>query len=71
MGNCQQRFRKDGLVDLNMFEELKAWAEKWNVPHQIIEREGWKKITFDSITYYDAILSVNTKTGEFTWYGGD
>ena len=54
-----------------MFEELKAWAEKWNVPHKIFEREGWKEISFDSITYDDATLSVNTETGEFTWYGGD
>ena len=54
-----------------MFEELKAWAEKWNIPHEIVERDGWKEISFDSITCYDATLSVNTKTGEFTWYGGD
>ena len=56
----------------NMFNELKAWAEKWNIPHKIYRNdEDIEEISFDSITYYDATLSYNKKTGDFTWYGGD
>ena len=56
---------------MNMYEELKAWAEKWNVPHQIVEDDNCVAISFDSITYYDATLNYNKKTGDYTWYGGD
>ena len=55
----------------NMFNELKAWAEKWNIPHEIHENDDGAEISFESITYYDATLSYNKKTGDFTWYGGD
>jgi hypothetical protein len=56
---------------MDMFDELKAWADKWKVPYKIVERDGWKEISFDSITYYDATLSYNSNAGEYTWYGGD
>ena len=55
----------------NMFDELKAWAEKWKVSYEIEEHDDWKEISFTSITYYDATLSYNISTGEYTWYGGD
>ena len=54
-----------------MFEELKAWADKWGVEYEIVEGDGWKEIAFFSMTIYDATLFYNTKNGKFTWYGGD
>jgi hypothetical protein len=56
---------------MNMFDELKAWADKWGVPYQIAGDDKHKEISFDSITYYDATLSYNANTGDYTWYGGD
>jgi len=55
----------------NMFDELKAWAEKWNVPHKVQEDDDWGAIYFESVTYYDATLDYHKKTGDYTWYGGD
>lgn len=56
---------------MDMFDELKAWADKWKVSYDIAEGDGWKEIYFDSITYYDASMLYNTSTGDYTWYGGD
>lgn len=68
---CGAKFVYNTGEEPDMFEELKAWAEKWKVPYSACEREGWKEISFMSITYDDAAMSYNTETGEFTWYGGD
>ena len=56
---------------MDMFDELKAWADKWKISYEIVESDGLKEISFNSITYYDATLSYNTSTGDYTWYGGD
>ena len=56
---------------MDMFDELKAWADKWKVPYKAGEHDGWKEISFDSITYDDATMCYNSITGEYTWYGGD
>ena len=56
---------------MDMFDELKAWADKWKVPYKVAEHDGWKEISFDSITYDDATMSYNSTTGDYTWYGGD
>lgn len=56
---------------MDMFDELKAWADKWKVPCKVTEHDVWKEISFDSITYDDAAMSYNSSTGEYTWYGGD
>lgn len=56
---------------MNMFEELKAWAEKWNVTHTITENSKCIEIMFDSATYSNPMLSYNKETGNYTWYGGE
>lgn len=56
---------------MNMFEELKAWAEKWNIPHKVVEGDCCDEIYFDSCTYCDPLLSYNKETGDYCWYGGD
>ena len=35
------------IIDMNMFEELKAWADKWHIPYEISEYEDCLYITFD------------------------
>jgi hypothetical protein len=54
-----------------IFEELKAWADKWNVKYRIHESETCIYIFFDSISHEDPTFSYNKKTGNYTWYGGD
>lgn len=58
----------------NMYDELKAWADKWGVNYkeQLVD-DKWmvSQIYFESITYYDATFSYNPKTGDYNWYGGD
>ena len=56
---------------MNMFEELKAWADKHNVRYRIRKYDYMLYMDFESQTYADAIFSYNTETGNFTWYGGD
>ena len=56
---------------MDMFEELKAWAEKWNVPYAIKEDDECIRIGFDSVTYEDPMFSYHKPTGRFAWYGGD
>ena len=57
-----------------MFDELKAWADKWGIPY--VERpanEKWVEnvLIFDSITYYPAEFHYDPKSGNYDWYGGD
>lgn len=56
---------------MDMFEELRAWAEKWNIPHAITEDEECIRIGFDSVTYEDPMFSYNKTADSFAWYGGD
>lgn len=56
---------------MNMFEELKAWADKWNVQYTIREYGQMVYIEFDAQTYGIPQFSYNKETGDFLWYGGD
>ena len=59
---------------MNMYEELKAWADKWGVKYKEKPAdEHWvcHRLCFESETYYPAELQYNPKTGDFSWYGGD
>ena len=61
---------------MNMFEELRAWADKWKVPYSVrkYEQENYGQviyIDFDTETYGVPRFSYNTETGNFAWYGGD
>ncbi len=59
---------------MNMYEELKAWADKWGVKYtEELANEKWccHRLCFESETYYPAELQYNPKTGDFSWYGGD
>lgn len=58
----------------NMYDELKAWADKWGVPYrEKLANETWAvhQLYFDSITYIDATFCYNPETGDYDWYGGD
>ena len=46
---------------MEKFEELKAWADKWNISYEIQEYEDCFYIAFDSITWGDAMFSCNKK----------
>jgi hypothetical protein len=56
---------------MNMIEELKAWADKWEVGYSVSDIDGNVQIRFDSITWSDPIFSYNKETGRYVWYGGD
>lgn len=56
---------------MDMFEELKAWADKWNVQYCVSENESCSDIYFVSQTYFNPVFSYNKETGDFAWYGGD
>lgn len=59
---------------MNMFEELKAWADKWGVRYEEKPAdEKWvcHRLYFDSETYYPAEFQYNPETNTFSWYGGD
>ena len=56
---------------MNMLEELKAWADKWNIPHAWGEDDECARIWFDSVTSEDPMFSYHKPTGSHAWYGGD
>ena len=58
---------------MNMYEELKAWADKWGVKYDCIENSSnhYCDISFEGDTYHYATFSYNTETNDYTWYGGD
>ena len=63
---------KDNVM--NIYEELKAWADKQGVAYT--EKPATKKwpidyIEFDSMTWRPATFSFNPKTGDHAWYGGE
>lgn len=64
---------------MNMYEELKAWADKWGVkyteyPATEAETEDW---ALDMIYFNDCCdnqepaFGYDPKTGHHTWYGGE
>lgn len=56
---------------MNMFEELKAWADKWGAGYYIREDEHTIHIYFYGQSCSDAEFSYNKKTGDYCWFGGD
>lgn len=56
---------------MNVFEELKAWADKWNVKYTTRNCGTAVYIEFDAQTYGIPQFSYNKETGDFLWYGGD
>ena len=61
----------------DMFEELKAWADKWKVPYCARECDAvMAYIDFEAETcgippFLYPTFSYNKETGDFAWYGGD
>ena len=59
---------------MNMYEELKAWADKWGIKYyeQPVEDNGKTfQIMFDSPSYSEPVFWYNTETEKHTWYGGE
>lgn len=59
---------------MNMYDELKAWADKWGVKYtETLADENWvcHKLCFESETYYPAEFQYNPETGALSIYGGD
>jgi hypothetical protein len=59
---------------MNMYEELKAWADKWGIPYTETladDKRAVNSLKFDSATYFPAELQYNPNTGDYAWYGGD
>ena len=56
---------------MNMFEELKAWADKWNVGYTAEEDHTYVTIIFNSPDSMKPAFVYGKETGEFIWYGGD
>ena len=56
---------------MDVFEELKAWADKHNVKYTTREYYPVVYIEFDAQTYGIPQFSYNKETGDFAWYGGD
>lgn len=56
---------------MNIFEELKTWADKWKVQYTIRDYGTTVYIDFDTQTYGIPSFSYNKNTGDFIWYGGD
>lgn len=56
---------------MNMYEELKAWAEKWGIDHIVCERGNLVDIEFSGPCWYNATFSYNKERNSYIWYGGD
>lgn len=59
---------------MNMYEELKAWADKWGIPYTETladDRRAVNCLKFDSATDIPAEFQYNPNTGDYAWYGGD
>ena len=80
--DCKNKEKLDGCYfgekeeekDMNMYEELKSWADKWGVNYtEKLANKEWvcHRLYFDSETYYPAEFQYNPATGNFSWYGGD
>ena len=80
--DCENKENHDGCYfgekkeeeNMNMYDELKAWADKWGVKYtEELANEKWccHRLYFESETYYPAEFLYNPETGDFSWYGGD
>ena len=59
---------------MNMYEELKAWADKWGVKYTVSEpTEQWPYyvIAFDCCDYQEPTFHYNPKDGWNFWHGGE
>lgn len=59
---------------MDMYEELKAWADKWGVKYtEYPASEKWmfKSLYFESIDYQEPAFEYDPKTGEYRWRGGE
>jgi hypothetical protein len=59
---------------MNMYEELKAWADKWGIPYTETladDKRAVNTLVFDSVTDLPAEFHYNPNTGEYNWFGGD
>ena len=48
---------------MNIFDELKAWADKWNIQYTIRDYGSMVYIEFDTQTYGIPQFSYNRETG--------
>ena len=59
---------------MNMFEELKAWADKWGVKYQVYEpceQSPYQVITFDCCDNSEPLFAYNPTNGWGFWQGGE
>ena len=59
---------------MNMYEELKAWADKWGIPYTEIlanDKRAVNTLKFDSMTDFPAEFQYTPDTGDYAWFGGD
>ena len=56
---------------MNMFEELLAWADKWNIGYTVEEDHVYVTIIFDSPDSMKPAFVYDKETGQPLWYGGD
>ena len=79
---CESKENRDGCYfgekmeeeNMNMYEELKAWADKWGVKYTeypASEKYPFNCLYFDSMDYQEPSLEYDPKTGEYRWRGGE
>ncbi len=59
---------------MNMYDELKAWADKWGIKYTEFQaNEHWalNMIYFTCNDYQEPAFVYDPKTGHHTWYGGE
>lgn len=59
---------------LTMFDELKAWAEKWNIKHKLsdpTEKWPYQSISFDCCDYQEPTFQYNPTDSSNFWQGGE
>ena len=59
---------------MDMFEELKAWADKWGIKYEVSEpTDKWvfKSIVFNCLDYQEPTFNYNPSDGHHYWTGGE
>ena len=59
---------------MNMFEELKAWADRWGVKYEekpASEMFPEAEIIFESGSYYWPSFIYHPEHKTYRWYGGE
>ena len=59
---------------MNMYEELKVWADKWGVKYTEYLASGkysFNCLYFDSMDYQEPSFEYDPKTDEYRWRGGE